>query len=205
MLSYNCNISHSTFRNYLLAQAHVDAPTLTNSIAALNTSTTFSPLQPLLDTDVAGYLRHAHEQTLISTIEEGRRETEAEFYQVLEERVRRDWEMRKKRVFQELGGGGLGVEGSRSTVDPRQNGREILSVCHDNLGLLQIINAVYQFPTSSFTPSLQMHQKVIAYDRVVADLSSARIGGISFPVLHALMDATRATNTEVRLRVVFKA
>jgi len=117
----------SLHRNYLLAQAHVDAPMLTNSIAALNTSTTFSPLQPLLDTDVAGYLRHAHEQTLISTIEEGRRETEAEFYHVLEERVRRDWETRKKRVFEELGGRGFGVEVGRSTSELRQSVRDNLS------------------------------------------------------------------------------
>jgi nuclear pore complex protein Nup93 len=110
-----------------LAQAHVDAPTLTNSIAALNTSTTFSPLQPLLDTDVTGYLRHAHEQTLISTIEEGRRETESEFYHVLEERVRRDWEARKKRVFEELNGRGFASETTRPTLELRQSTR-------DNLG-----------------------------------------------------------------------
>lgn len=90
--------------NYLLAQAHVDASALSNSIAHLNTSTTFSPLQPLQDTDVTGYLRHAHEQNLISTIEEGRKETQEEFYRVLEERSQRDWEAKKKRVFEELGG-----------------------------------------------------------------------------------------------------
>lgn len=90
--------------NYLLAQAHVDAPALTNSIAHLNTSTTFTPLQALQDTDVAGYLRHAHEQNLISTIEEGRKETQEEFYRVLEERSQKDWEAKKKRVFEELGG-----------------------------------------------------------------------------------------------------
>lgn len=56
------------------------------------------------DTDVAGYLRHAHEQNLISTIEEGRKETQEEFYRVLEERSQKDWEAKKKRVFEELGG-----------------------------------------------------------------------------------------------------
>lgn len=91
-------------RNYLLAQAHVDAPALANSIAHLNTSTTFSPLQALQDTDVAGYLRHAHEQNLISTIEEGRKETQEDFYRSLEEKSNRDWEAKKKRVFEELGG-----------------------------------------------------------------------------------------------------
>ncbi|KAF8588475.1 NIC-domain-containing protein [Ramaria rubella] len=164
--------------NYLLAQAHVDAPTLTHSIAALNTSTTFSPLQPLLDTDVAGYLRHAHEQTLISTIEEGRRETEAEFYHVLEERVRRDWEARKKRVFEELGGRGFTVEAGRPTSDLRQSTRD---------------NMYSSLSMSNFTPSLQIHQKMMAYDRVVSELSSARIGDVSFPVVHHLLDATRST------------
>ena len=52
---------------------------------------------------MAGYLRIAHEQNLISTIEEARKETQAEFYRVLEERSHKDWETRKKRIFEELG------------------------------------------------------------------------------------------------------
>jgi nuclear pore complex protein Nup93 len=82
----------------------VDAPALGSSIAHLNTAATFTPLQPLQDTDVAGYLRHAHEQTLISTIEEGRKETQQAFYRMLEERNQKDWEAKKRRVFEELGG-----------------------------------------------------------------------------------------------------
>lgn len=42
-----------------------------------------------------------------------------------------------------------------------------------------------------------MHQKMMAYDRVVADLSSARIGHISYPVVHALLDATRSISGQV--------
>lgn len=41
---------------------------------------------------------------MISTIEEGRRETQEEFYNMLEERGRRDWEARKKKIFERLGG-----------------------------------------------------------------------------------------------------
>ena len=80
-----CHVT-TNYRTYLLAQAHVDASALSNSISNLNTSTTFSPLQPLQDTDVAGYLRIAHEQNPISTMEEGWRETQEEVYRVLEER-----------------------------------------------------------------------------------------------------------------------
>lgn len=116
------------YRNYLLAQAHVDASALSNSIAHLNTSTTFSPLQPLQDTDVAGYLRIAHEQNLISTIEEGRRETQEEFYRVLEERSQRDWEAKKKRVFEELGGRVTGVDNARSELRGSVIGKSTLAV-----------------------------------------------------------------------------
>jgi hypothetical protein len=45
--------------------------------------------------DVADYLRIAHEQNLIATIEEGRRETQEEFYHVLKECSQLDWEARK--------------------------------------------------------------------------------------------------------------
>jgi nuclear pore complex protein Nup93 len=107
----------------------VDAPALASSIAHLNTSTTFSPLQALQDTDVAGYLRHAHEQNLISTIEEGRRETQEDFYRSLEERSSRDWEAKKKRVFEELGGR-LGSE-NRAMAELKKSfhGKNSLAVC----------------------------------------------------------------------------
>ena len=120
---------YTSRRNYLLAQAHVDAPALATSIANLNTTTTFSPLQPLQDTDVTGYLRHAHEQNLISTIEEGRRETQEEFYRTLEEHGRREWEAKKKRVFEELGGRLGGENAAVSDFKKSSYGRNVLAVC----------------------------------------------------------------------------
>ncbi|KAA1475433.1 nucleoporin-interacting protein NIC96 [Dentipellis sp. KUC8613] len=158
--------------NYLLAQAHVDAPALASSIAHLNTSTTFSPLQPLQDTDIAGYLRHAHEQNIISTIEEARRETQDEFYRVLEERGRRDWEARKKRVFEELGGR---VGGDNTALTEWKKSHHAKS----SLAL-----------STGPSPSLQMQSKMMAYDRPVTELNAARLRGISFPIVHALLQAS---------------
>ena len=57
-------------------------------------------------------MRHAHEQNLISTIEEGRHETQEDFHRVLEERNRKDWDARKKRIFEELGGRTSAVDGA---------------------------------------------------------------------------------------------
>lgn len=90
-------------RNYLLARANVDAPALASSIAGLNTSNTFQPLNPIHDTDVAGFLRHTHEQTLVSAIEESRRQAELDFYENINNRIMKDWEARKRKIFEELG------------------------------------------------------------------------------------------------------
>ncbi|KAG1845085.1 Nup93/Nic96-domain-containing protein [Suillus subalutaceus] len=164
--------------NYLLAQAHVDAPALANSIAHLNTSTTFSPLQPLQDTDVAGYLRHAHEQNLISTIEEGRRETQEHFYRLLEERSHKDWEAKKRRVFEELGG--------RATSDSKALA-EMKKSFHGKAAL-----------AASTGPSLtlQMQSKMMAYDRAISELNAARSRGTSCPIIHLLMQAAASLNSE---------
>lgn len=126
-------------RNYLLAQAQVDASHLSSSIAHLNTSTTFSPLQPLQDTDVSGYLRVAHEQNLISTIEEGRKETQEEFYRVLEERSQRDWEAKKKHIFEELGGRVGGDNRAISELRSSTHGKSSIMVSSPSLAPTALI------------------------------------------------------------------
>ncbi|KAF9542861.1 nucleoporin-interacting protein NIC96 [Agrocybe pediades] len=170
--------------NYLLAQAHVDASALSNSIAHLNTATTFSPLQPLQDTDVAGYLRIAHEQNLISTIEEGRRETQEDFYRVLQERSQREWEAKKKHMFEELGDRAASVDrGGLSTADLRAS-----TLGKSTLGM----------STNQPNLTLQMQAKMMAYDRVITDLNSARLQGTSYPIVHALVDASLALASDPR-------
>ncbi|KAG1838201.1 Nup93/Nic96-domain-containing protein [Suillus subalutaceus] len=164
--------------NYLLAQVHVDAPALANSIAHLNTSTTFSPLQPLQDADVAGYLRHAHEQNLISTIEEGWRETQEPFYRLLEERSHKGWEAKKRRVSEEL-------RGRATTSMERQRWRSAkLRICSASTG-------------PGLT--LQMQSEMMAYDRAISELNAARLRGISCPIIHLLMQAAASLNSEARI------
>ncbi|KAJ7151727.1 nucleoporin-interacting protein NIC96 [Mycena filopes] len=153
LVSRQPGTSNDTDRaNYLLAQAHVDASALTSSIAHLNTSTTFSPLQPLQDTD-----------NLISTIEEGRKETQEH---------RRDWEAKKKRVFDELGGRVGGDNRAMAELKKSFHGKSSLA--------------------SSVAPSLtlQMQSKMMTYDRVITELNSARLRGTSYPIVHSLIRAS---------------
>jgi nuclear pore complex protein Nup93 len=71
--------SHQSSDTYRLAQTHVDASALSNSIAHLTVR-----LQPSFRTPRHG-VRIAHKQNPIFTIEEGRRETQDD-YRILEER-----------------------------------------------------------------------------------------------------------------------
>jgi nuclear pore complex protein Nup93 len=179
----------------------VDASTLARSIAHLNTATTFSPLQPLQDTDVAGYLRHAHEQNLISTIEEGRKETQTEFYRVLEERCRKEWETKKKRVFEELGGRVGGNNKALAELKKSSLGRSGLMVqFHRNVQQIWVGSTLSQASTSSPSISLQMQNKMMAYEQVISALNTARLHGSSFPIAHALIDASVNMDIEVRGR-----
>ncbi|KIY66378.1 nucleoporin-interacting protein NIC96 [Cylindrobasidium torrendii FP15055 ss-10] len=171
LVSRQPTTSNDTDRaNYMLAQARVDAPSLTDSIAHLNTASTFSPFQPIQDTDVSGFLQHAHEQSLISTIEETRRETQEEFYRMLEDRTQREWELKKKRVFEELGGRS-GVE-NRALTDLKKSQ-------HGRSGLLA--------STSSPSAAMQTSERMSAYTNAMTALNDARLRGVSYSIIHDLI------------------
>ncbi|KIK65662.1 hypothetical protein GYMLUDRAFT_39166 [Collybiopsis luxurians FD-317 M1] len=163
--------------NYLLAQASVDASALSQSIANLNASTTFSSaaLQPLQDTDVSAFLRHAHEQNLISTIEQGRKETQESFYRMLEEKTEREWEAKKRRLFEQLGAS-VPVASSLGTS----------TMSTSALGMSTSTTKKQASITGPI--SLQMHTKMLAYDRAVVALNDARLRGTWYPIVHALID-----------------
>lgn len=166
--------------NYLLAQARVNAPALSNSIAHLNTAATFTPVQPLQDTDIGGYLKHAHEQKVISTMEEGRRETVEQLYRSLEERSSRVWEEQKKRLFEELGDR-VGTA-SKALMETKK--------------AFQKSHAVQ--PVAASPLSLQMQNKMLVYDRTVTELNTARIRATSYPIIHALIEAAASQTSDPR-------
>ncbi|QRV96888.1 nucleoporin-interacting protein NIC96 [Ceratobasidium sp. AG-Ba] len=138
----------------------------------------FAPLTQLRDADVSGYLRHSHEQTIISFIEEGRRETEQELYRVLDERLRWDWEVRKKKVFDKLGKFNVG-DNTRGGSSLRASalGR---TVCGATTGVV-----------SQFATSLSMFNKMIAYDKIIRRLNQVRLVGTAYPVVSALIQTAQ--------------
>ncbi|GAA6041370.1 hypothetical protein JCM8097_007689 [Rhodosporidiobolus ruineniae] len=166
---------------YLLASGGVNADQLATTINSVNVASTFEPLVPLSDTDVEGYLRHTHEQAIISAIEENRRATTSDFYRNLDVRMRRDWEKQKERLFEELGRHQPAPGGAAET--PRRGGKG-----RDGF------EGSPSIPLSSAAPakgsSLQMHAKMMRYDRVIHRLNDFRKEGYAFGLVNALGEAS---------------
>lgn len=163
---------------FLLAQAGVNASELGREVRDIDLTGTFEPLVPLSETDVDGFLRHTHEQTIISTIEEGRRATQNDFYQRLDAKMRRDWNKQKERLFDELGRHQPSTsQVSSATTTTRKRG------------------ALPEQQQQQVTGSLQMHAKMMRYDTVVHRLNDYRRQGYAFALSSALTEASAATGS----------
>ncbi|KAM0790861.1 hypothetical protein ACM66B_004702 [Microbotryomycetes sp. NB124-2] len=178
---------------YLLASGGVNADQLSSTVNSVNLAGTFEPLLPLSDTDVEGYLRHTHEQTIISAIEEGRRQTSKDFYRNLDNSIRRDWDKQKEKLFEELGrhqaitssttSGAAAADKSFGHDSPRRKG---LGGGHDRGSPLVAM------PSAS--SSLQMHSRMMRYDKVIRRLNEFRKEGYAFGLVSSLGEASAATS-----------
>ncbi len=99
---------------------------------------------------------------------------------MLEDRAERDWEAKKKRVFEELGGR-VSVDNNRAVADFKKS-------MHGKLA--SSLSAV-----STPSLNLQMQNRMMAYDRAVTDLNAARLRKVSFPIVHTFMHVAASLNT----------
>ncbi|GAA5894119.1 hypothetical protein JCM6882_007988 [Rhodosporidiobolus microsporus] len=173
---------------YLLASGGVNADQLSSNINAVgNLAGTFEPLVPLSDTDVEGYLRHTHEQAIISAIEENRRSTTQDFYRSLDTRMRRDWEKQKEKLFEELGRHQPLSAAAGAAETPRKGGRGGFESGSPSIPLSSTPS------TTTAGGSLQMHAKMMRYDRVIRRLNEFRKEGFAFGIVNALGEASVGT------------
>ncbi|KAH9444949.1 hypothetical protein MJO29_013096 [Puccinia striiformis f. sp. tritici] len=207
----------SSKAHYLLAGAGVNAEELGKTIDGVDLRGTFEPLQPLQDTDVEGYLKHEHEQSIIASIEEGRRQTVQDFYQILDRSMRRNWEEQKELLFEEL---------ARHQPQSSSEGGNMISMfsTHSSLNnLSEIANSPTGSPEQSsrrsqsrlpFSDSMNfsgiqasvgprtgqsqndMHGKMMKYDQAVSKLNERRLQNAYFPIVHAFKDASLSVTEE---------
>ncbi|KAA1064636.1 hypothetical protein PGT21_010162 [Puccinia graminis f. sp. tritici] len=207
----------SSKAHYLLAGAGVNAEELGKTIDGVDLRGTFEPLQPLQDTDVEGYLKHEHEQSIIASIEEGRRQTVQDFYQILDRSMRQNWEEQKELLFEEL---------ARHQPQSSSEGGNVISMfsTHSSLNnLSEIANSPTGSPEQSSRRSqsrlpfsgstnfseiqsgvgprtgpsqTDMHGKMMKYDQAVSKLNERRLQNAYFPIVHAFKDASLSVTEE---------
>jgi nuclear pore complex protein Nup93 len=170
----------------LLAHGGVDSHLVASTLQAVgDLSSAFSPLHPLPDTDIAGYLQHAHEQTIISAIEEGRRATVSDFYRDFDKRMKDDWERQKEQVFEELGRHS-GMSGAvLAGVGPAKRSRRSA-----------VFEEVEMAAPREGTSALQLHSRMMRYDRVIRKLNDHRKQRVPFGVVSAMGDASASSTKD---------
>lgn len=159
---------------------------MSRTLNTLDPASAFAPLQPLHDTDIEGHLRHAHEQTIISAIEEGRRSTVDQFYRTLEANMRKDWEKEKELVFEELGRHAPAASTSSGIVAASGTLKRSLG---RNVGFGE--TSASPIRQSAAGPSqLQNQPKMMRYSSVTHKLNNYRKQSIPFGVVNAYLEAT---------------
>ncbi|KAF9919357.1 hypothetical protein BX616_005400 [Lobosporangium transversale] len=174
--------------HFFLAKGGIDANAINATLNSINLAT-FEPYQPIHDTDTEAFLRHQHEQIIINTIDESRRETVMDFDSNFETSLNYDWERTKKRIFEELGHQG---QGSGSDKDLGQSTGFRGS---SSLGLSQSSAYLPGFNKNPTSPDI-VFSKLKPYYKVVYDFCEARLQGTAFPLAASFVEASQAAHKD---------
>ncbi|KAE8233911.1 hypothetical protein CF326_g1051 [Tilletia indica] len=178
---------------YFLAPA-MNAAKLAEDVRNVDIRHTFEPLQPIFDTDIEGYLKHRHEQIILSTIEETRKKTIDDTLDSLDRSFHRDWERQKRKIFEELGQYQPMATDEGETDAAAERFRPRKSGGGDD---------AMSGPTPS--ANLVMHSRMMQYDVVVQRLNQARLENTSFPVARAFLDVVHNFGLDAKNMPLFEA
>jgi hypothetical protein len=123
------------------------------------------------DNDVEGLLRHAHEASIISIVEESRKAVLADFYRSLRNEVHSAWEQQKQSIFEELGRQGTAAR-------PSQASGSVLGSERGHTG-----NPV---DPASMSDAAPLQARMLRYDRAIEALNTHRKRGAPFDLISAL-------------------
>ncbi|KAF9583225.1 hypothetical protein BGW38_009989 [Lunasporangiospora selenospora] len=174
--------------HYFLASGGINTNVIDKTLNSINLKSTFEPIQPIHDTDTEAFLRYQHEQIIINTIDESRRETVLDFDSNFEASLNYDWERTKKRIFEELGQHqGLTGGDEAESAGTRSFGGS------SSFGLSQLSSYA---PGFSQTPVSMDFSKLKPYFKVLYDLCEARLQGLGFPLTNSFVDASQVAHRD---------
>ncbi|KAI8801484.1 Nup93/Nic96-domain-containing protein [Cladochytrium replicatum] len=169
---------------YLFANRGFDPERISDVLNSIHIATapssTFESLSPLHETDLEGYVRHAHEMVIVGAVEEVRRAAVREFEEGFERAGRVEWERAKRRAFEELGQhqmvGGSGVGGGGFGFGSDRSGSQVMG---NLLG------------GSARRESVQLEPRVKRYAKVIRELNEARLRGEDYGLISQLREVSK--------------
>lgn len=90
----------------LLSSKGVEIPKLSQRLESLNATKTFEPIEPVIETDIHGFLKNERENAILATIEETKRRTFEESEKLFWESMEDEWEREKQKILNSLLGAG---------------------------------------------------------------------------------------------------
>ena len=147
-----------------------------------------------LITVIQSFLRHSHEQVILSAIEEGRRETLHDFHRNLAKSQTREWEQQKMRILEELGQhqNGEGSNEARLGASTRAGLDE--SGFRSSRGLSMGRSELSQSQGGGSVGAVG-NARVSKYQAVVERLNSHRLDSTPFALASAFGESTRSAVT----------
>eukprot|EP00111_Clytia_hemisphaerica_P020577 TCONS_00060599-protein len=90
----------------LLSTKGIEVPKLSQRLESLNTTKTFEPIEPVIETDIHGFLKNERENAILATIEETKRRTFEESEKLFMDSLEDEWEREKQKILNSLLGAG---------------------------------------------------------------------------------------------------
>lgn len=90
----------------MLSTKGIEIPKLSQRLESLNTTKTFEPIEPVIETDIQGFLKNERENAILATIEETKRRTFEESEKLFWDSLEDEWEREKQKILNSLLGAG---------------------------------------------------------------------------------------------------
>jgi len=172
---------------YLLANRGFDADKLSRNLNRIDIKTNFEPLEPLVETDLDGFLKHEEELIILTTIEEAKKESVSNFEQRFSASLESEWERAKQRLLEE------GLKTKKSVEPPKT-----LEMPSSDTSL---ILGSPSFGGKRSLGRTSMDNRMIQYASVIERLHSFRKVGKPFGLLTAFRNVVQTLEDREKRKI----
>ncbi|RKP25308.1 Nup93/Nic96-domain-containing protein, partial [Syncephalis pseudoplumigaleata] len=178
-----------------LAKGGVDADELSGRVEDTRMDVAFEPHQILPQMDVEGFLRHAHEQSIVDAIEVSTLDTHAIAEEYMETVMQGEWNDYKAAL--------LTQETNLYRPDTRLGGSELVASTRARTEEPMLFASMAS--TTANGPASAINLRTARYLKVVKDMNQSRLAKETFAVINAMETAVVGLGTQQQWQQVTEA